>query len=452
MESSIKLLPPMSWIVAALLILAVPAQAASPAEILVTESLAKGAPGAVEIAGGGFTGAGWQPAKEDDHLYYALPEGLLAGTVEVEVKGIRIGLPGDPRKHPLLIADRYLGPGARYTAETATTLVLRVWTKLRDASPAGKLRLRASGVRYEGAAREPKFQADSAPREWDPGHWYKLRIAWTQAETRFDLDDEPLLRVAHPDRQVPFRHVFLNAGRYGPDMHGLPGVVYRNLKITSPQADALAANAPPRLAEATLDDLKVLPDDDGGKTRLWRHLMGEARKQFARRRTAFEEAMLAPGAMAQRHSALRTAYRSNLGWMPGKTPLNPIVTRTLQRDGYRIENLAFESRPRHHVTANLYLPMPARGPVPAVLLLCGHSDEGKAAPTYQTLAVLLVKSGFVVLVPDPIAQGERLQFVRADGRPAVRGGTTSHTLLDGMGRLVGDRAGRVARASRCSCF
>ena len=49
------------------------------------------------------------------------------------------------------------------------------------------------------------------------------------------------------------------------------------------------------------------------------------------------------------------ALRESLG-LPSANPGAPrvLVTRTLEGDGYRIENLVFESRPGLVVTANLY--------------------------------------------------------------------------------------------------
>ena len=60
---------------------------------------------------------------------------------------------------------------------------------------------------------------------------------------------------------------------------------------------------------------------------------------------------------AERHvESVRRRIRESFGPFPEKTPLNPRITRTVERDTYRIENLIFESRPGFLVTANLYLP------------------------------------------------------------------------------------------------
>ena len=52
-------------------------------------------------------------------------------------------------------------------------------------------------------------------------------------------------------------------------------------------------------------------------------------------------------------------------------------------EGFRIEKVIYESVPGFHVTALLYLPL-SPPPYPAVLLLCGHTENGKAG--YQEAA------------------------------------------------------------------
>ncbi|MCB1078716.1 MAG: hypothetical protein KDM64_12890, partial [Verrucomicrobiae bacterium] len=69
-------------------------------------------------------------------------------------------------------------------------------------------------------------------------------------------------------------------------------------------------------------------------------------------------------------------------------PLNPQVTGRLDRDGYSIENVMFESLPGFHVTGNLYLPA-GEGPFPAILHPCGHTENGKAGDAYQWVNQLL---------------------------------------------------------------
>src|SRR5579872_4702537 len=66
-------------------------------------------------------------------------------------------------------------------------------------------------------------------------------------------------------------------------------------------------------------------------------------------------------------------YSLGLDPLPRRTPLKARITRTLDRPGYRIENLVFESLPGLYVTGNLYLPKPPAGRLPAILYVCGHS-------------------------------------------------------------------------------
>ena len=106
----------------------------------------------------------------------------------------------------------------------------------------------------------------------------------------------------------------------------------------------------------------------------------------------------------------REFFERQIGGFPERTPLNARVVRRLQGDGYHVENVIFESRPQHHVTANLYLPE-GDGPFPSVIVPCGHSHNGKAANGYQRISILLAKHGMAALCYDPIGQGERYQML-----------------------------------------
>ena len=146
----------------------------------------------------------------------------------------------------------------------------------------------------------------------------------------------------------------------------------------------------------------------------------------------------------------RGFFRQQIGPFPKRTPLNARVVGRLDGDGYRIEMVMFESRPRHHVTASLYLPE-SKGPFPAVLIPCGHSHTGKASGQYQRAAILLACNGMAALCYDPVGQGERYQIIDHEGgnsffadiprelavpHPAVRHlCTTEHTLM-GVGSIL----------------
>ena len=131
---------------------------------------------------------------------------------------------------------------------------------------------------------------------------------------------------------------------------------------------------------------------------------------------------------------VRTKIQQCFGTFPAKTPLNARVTKVLERDGFRIENVIFDSRPGFPVTANLYVPTGRKGPLPGVVGTCGHALTGKAGDTYQSFAQGLVRQGYVVLVFDPTGQGERMQYVDA-ALKARHGTNTVEHAYDGN-RLV----------------
>ncbi|MBX3746603.1 MAG: prolyl oligopeptidase family serine peptidase [Verrucomicrobiae bacterium] len=95
---------------------------------------------------------------------------------------------------------------------------------------------------------------------------------------------------------------------------------------------------------------------------------------------------------------------------PDLTPLQPVVTGVLEGDGYRVENLHFQSRPGLYVTANLYRP-PAIAPgerLPAILYVCGHSHRGRDGNkvAYQSHGIWFARHGYVCLVLDSLQLGE----------------------------------------------
>jgi len=138
---------------------------------------------------------------------------------------------------------------------------------------------------------------------------------------------------------------------------------------------------------------------------------------------------------------IRQHIRQCFGPEPERTPLNPRVTGVLERDTYRIEKLIFESRPGMLVTANLYVPKEIDGPVPGVIGTCGHSHNGKAAEAYQAFSQGLVRQGYMVLIYDPIGQGERLQYVDENLQSTVGVGVREHLYAGNQQFLVDEFLG-----------
>jgi cephalosporin-C deacetylase-like acetyl esterase len=136
--------------------------------------------------------------------------------------------------------------------------------------------------------------------------------------------------------------------------------------------------------------------------------------------------------------SVRERIAAAFGPMPEKTPLNARITGTVERDEYKIENVIFESRPGFLVTANLYIPKSRQTKMPGVVGTCGHSANGKAAETYQAFSQGLARQGYVVLIFDPIGQGERMQYVDADLKPQRGGGTREHIYAGNQQFLVNE--------------
>ncbi len=115
-----------------------------------------------------------------------------------------------------------------------------------------------------------------------------------------------------------------------------------------------------------------------------------------------------------------------------KSPLRTEITGTLDFENYSIQKIVFESRPGFFVTAHRYLPK-KNGPLPGAVISCGHAEIGKAYPDYQALSTRLAIGGFAVIIYDPIAQGERVEF-ESPGKSCVR----EHIMSGKRKLLLGD--------------
>lgn len=109
----------------------------------------------------------------------------------------------------------------------------------------------------------------------------------------------------------------------------------------------------------------------------------------------------------QQRSALRKNLEAAWGGFP-KEPcdLAPQKLGELQRDGYRIEKIIFQTRPNVWMTANAYVPAKT-GKLPAMLCVHGHWQGAKQDPVVQSRCIGFVKHGFFVLVVDAFGAGER---------------------------------------------
>ena len=140
-----------------------------------------------------------------------------------------------------------------------------------------------------------------------------------------------------------------------------------------------------------------------------------------------------PEQIAQYQKDRKDFFLKQIGAFPERNPLNPVVTGTIQKEGYTIEKVRFESQPNFWVTAALYLPDETKFPKPwpGVLHSCGHNLNGKAAARHQRASALMALNGMAVLNFDPIDQGERIQFTTPNPPLSV----DAHNLL-GIGSMA----------------
>ncbi|MEX2606838.1 MAG: hypothetical protein WD708_05790 [Kiritimatiellia bacterium] len=140
----------------------------------------------------------------------------------------------------------------------------------------------------------------------------------------------------------------------------------------------------------------------------------------------------------------RERFLASLGGLPDAGGY-PTVHETgdLQRSGYRIRKLVYESLPSFYVPALLYVPDELDAPAPAVFMGCGHGKDGKAAPKYQQVCIDLVRSGFVVLIIDSPSHGEMVQCLDpATKEPLVGLNCPEHSYLQISASIPGQNIAR----------
>jgi cephalosporin-C deacetylase-like acetyl esterase len=195
----------------------------------------------------------------------------------------------------------------------------------------------------------------------------------------------------------------------------------------------------PKLA-IQANELDCLREEEKQTEMLYARLQQQAYDALDRRAERLAE-VKSVAQINDHQKRLREFFIRQLGGFPDKTALNARTVKTIQADGYRIENVIFESRPHHHITANLYLPDGAAAApsqrVPAIAVSSGHSRTAKTADYNQRFGIVMARQGMAALCFDPIGQGERSQILGDDGQPAFSGTTTEHMLIGVGSTLVG---------------
>src|SRR5437867_2512082 len=99
--------------------------------------------------------------------------------------------------------------------------------------------------------------------------------------------------------------------------------------------------------------------------------------------------------------------------MPEKTPLKAQIFERVERDGYSIEKVFFESYPGFFVTGNLYRPRGKDGRFPAVLSPHGHWAYGRLqnseACSVPARCMNLAQQGYVVFSYDMVGYNDSRQ-------------------------------------------
>jgi cephalosporin-C deacetylase-like acetyl esterase len=133
-----------------------------------------------------------------------------------------------------------------------------------------------------------------------------------------------------------------------------------------------------RIADASLADVKTLAD--------WKKKRPELHRQFL--------------------------DMMGLWPLPPRSDLHATITGKLDADNFTVEKLHFQSMPGLYVTGNLYVPKNRKGPLPAVLYVCGHGNvvvekvSYGSKVSYQHHPAWFASNGYVCLILDTLQLGE----------------------------------------------
>lgn len=175
---------------------------------------------------------------------------------------------------------------------------------------------------------------------------------------------------------------------------------------------------------------------------LYHHLSGQA-LELVDQRSAGVANISALEDWQKRQEWVRKTLFEAVGPLPQKTPLNARITRTIEKDSYKVQNIVYESQPGLYVTGAIFLPkdLAEDERYPAVIYCSGHSEAGYRS--YQRIFLNLVQKGFIVFAFDPIGQGERLQYYNPEtGRSLFRWPSYEHSYVGAQLFLTGSSLAR----------
>lgn len=200
--------------------------------------------------------------------------------------------------------------------------------------------------------------------------------------------------------------------------------------------------------EQGMDSFKPIPgpimnDDvlDGKGTEIANRFVRNQVIQMAKQPTAPSAAVFEKLRVTRKKELMRSL---GLDPMPAKTPLNARITGTIQRNGYHIEKVVFESRPNFYVTCHVYVPDTIHGRLPIVVNVNGHWAHKKDEDRIQLRCAFQATQGYIAIAVDSPGwsfEGNSLIERRPEGNhndfALVQGGsnTTGYYVWDTMRAL-----------------
>lgn len=189
------------------------------------------------------------------------------------------------------------------------------------------------------------------------------------------------------------------------------------------------------------DDLNVLQKNwvhfSDAPNSLYKHLSRDAFVQLKAREAKVADINSLDG-WKERQQFIKKQLNKVLGPFPPKSPLNARITRTVDKEDYKVEHVVFESQPNFFVSSSLFIPQGKKGRLPVIIYCSGHAAEGYRSDTYQHVILNLVKKGFAVFAFDPVGQGERLEyFDGSKGKSLVGGPTKEHSYPGAQAFIAG---------------
>ena len=227
-------------------------------------------------------------------------------------------------------------------------------------------------------------------------------------------------------------HFLANDGLLGDDEEGTVDGVHPNDLGMMQHAEVFVRALQPILQGVPAGEAKPAVAAARPNADMMKDYLRTEAKQAAQRWEAEFETRTTPEQIAAWQKQCRERLWQVLGGAPAPIPsLNARTTGTIQREGYVIEKVIFESQPGFHVTALLFLP--DTGPLQAAV-----SRRGRARRPYRQrqglgrllrpMGALLALNGMAGLVYDAIDESERLQYRNERRRsPSTRCGAPDFT-------------------------